>query len=266
MLAGRVMPGLWWERWSVNAWVSSCCWNGKQLDNFHLSLDISLTPYPATKPLCTVQHAERSPGALQKLDVKGENPVVELGCDSGLKRPKIHPKPCASYYLGLGTCHGWETARRKHNACHTDGNLMAWIWVTHKLRLLTLPPLERISERRFVGGCELLRHSGNEMYKCMRLLAEVKWKTKIAQSLYKTSSLRSSAPCHKETRTQVSMARSAACELVGKMVTAGPYIQLRGCNIAECTLTYTILFLKVFIVRRRPAISWLKANCLLFWS
>lgn len=79
---------------------------------------------------------------------------------------------------------------------------------------------ERISERRFVGNWEPLWHL-EKMYKCMRL-------PKIAQSLSKTSRLHSSAPCHQESRTDLSAAGFAVYELVGKTMTAGPSTQARA--------------------------------------
>lgn len=183
MLAGTVMPGSWsWYRGLVCqclSFILTLKWKAAG----HLP---SITGCPSNSLLChkalvhgpacwqvTWQPAEAGREGWKHCG--GAGPWFKA---EETARPKIHPRPCASHYLGLGTCNSLETVGRKHSACHTDGNFMAWIWAIHKSRLLTRPPLERMSERRFVGGCELLRHLGNEMYKCMRLLAEVKKKQK----------------------------------------------------------------------------------------
>lgn len=91
-------------------------------------------------------------------------------CRSGLwlrveetTSPRIFTTPCISLYLEPAICHGLETDRRKPKTFHTDGNLMFRIWTIYKLRLLTPPYIERVSETSFLGSCQLLEHSANEM-------------------------------------------------------------------------------------------------------
>lgn len=92
-------------------------------------------------------------------------------------RHKMFTKLCASL---PGTTHlSWaRNSQEETKALSYWQKFDGRTWAMHKLRLLTLPVMKRVSQIRFVGGCELPECSWNG-YKCKRVLVMMKIKTRF---------------------------------------------------------------------------------------